>query len=78
MTITEYHLARQGYERQLEATSRREAGWMAMILNSQYPEADITAEQLLGEEPPERDEQQELKEAEKRLAKQLAKRQKVL
>lgn len=45
---------------------------MAMILNSQYDKADITPEQLLGEEPPERDEQQDLKEAEKRLEKQLA------
>jgi hypothetical protein len=74
MTITEFNLARQGHERELEARARREAGWMAMLLNSQYADADITPEQLLGEEPPERDEQQELKEAEKRLAKQLAKR----
>jgi len=74
MTITEFNLARQGYERELEARARREAGWMAMILNSQYADGGITPEQLLGEEPPLRDEQQELKEAEKKLTAQLAKR----
>jgi hypothetical protein len=76
MTIREYHLALQGFERQQENVSRREAGWVAMILNSQYVEAEITPEELLGEEPPERDEKQELKDAEKRLEKLQARRQK--
>jgi hypothetical protein len=47
-----------------------------MILNSQYVESEITPEELLGEEPPERDEKQELKDAEKRLEKLQARRQK--
>jgi hypothetical protein len=47
-----------------------------MILNSQYVEADITPEELLGEERPERDEKQELKDAEKTLDKRLAQREK--
>jgi hypothetical protein len=55
---------------------RREAGWVAMILNSQYVEAEITPEELLGEEPPERDEKKELKDAEKQLEKRLAARHK--
>jgi hypothetical protein len=47
-----------------------------MLLNSQYVDAEITPEELLGEEPPERDEKQELKDANARLEKHLAKRQK--
>jgi len=49
-----------------------------MLLNSQYAEADITPEELLGEEPPERDEKRELKDAEKQLEKRLAAREKAV
>jgi len=76
MTIREYNLARQGHERVQDGIARREAGWVAMILNSQYVDSEITPEELLGEEAPERDEKQELKDAEKRLAKLQAKRNK--
>lgn len=72
MTIREYNLARQGHERQIENRIRSEASWMAMLLNSQYSEAEITPAQLLGEDlPPEKVTKAELKKAEKKLDKML-------
>lgn len=52
MTITEYHLALQGYEAKRNQEYRTQAGWMSMILSSQSTEP-VTAAQLLGEEEPE-------------------------
>jgi hypothetical protein len=74
MTIREYNLARQGHERQLEDRRRREAEWMAMILNSQYSEAGITPGHLLGEEKvgEKKATKAELTKAEKKLDKLLA------
>lgn len=77
MTIREYNLTRQGHERELEDRRRREAEWMAMILNTQYPEGEITAALLLGEAP-EKDTRAKLRKADKALAKRLAKRAKDL
>lgn len=74
MTIREYHLASQGHERQQQIALRREAGWMAMILNSQYSNAEITPGQLLGEKPPKKNTKRDLQKAERKLATLLAKR----
>jgi hypothetical protein len=56
-----------------QSIHRREAGWMAMILNSQYADAEITPGQLLGEKPIEVDKKAERKKAEKKLAAKLKK-----
>lgn len=69
MTITEFHLARQGYEAKREQDLRTQANWMSMILSSQSTEP-ITAAQLLGEEEPEAMSiESRVKEAERDLAK---------
>jgi hypothetical protein len=73
MTLWEYHLARQGYEQLQKDVLRREAGWMALILNTQYQDAKFTAGSLLGEAPPKVNVKLERKKAEKRLARKLAK-----
>jgi hypothetical protein len=59
---------RQGYERRLERERKDKAGWMAMLLNSQYVNGDITPEQLLGEELPGDDLKQDLEAMQKLLA----------
>lgn len=74
--MREYNLARQGYDRGIEHTTRREANWMAMILSTQYSEG-VTAAQLLGEDEPVKNLKKDMKQAEarmRRIHKAMAKR----